>query len=70
MRRLFSSNLPSTVIGGAASQRQNGNDKLYLVFGPVASSSVYDYSEARLFVMYNDWHNAMSIMSIITKSLA
>ena len=46
------------MIGSAASQRQNGNDKLYLVFGPVASSSVYDYSEARLFVMYKDWHSA------------
>ena len=63
MRRLFSSDLPSTVIGIAASQRQDGKDKLDLVFGPVAISSVYEYSEARLFVMYNDWHNAMSIMS-------
>ena len=63
MRRLFSSDLPSTVIGVAASQRQKGKDKLDLVFGPVAISSVYEYSEARLFVMYNDWHNAMSIMS-------
>ena len=70
LRRLFSSNLPSTVIGVVASQRQQGKDRLDLVFGPGAFSSVYRYSEARLFVMYNDWHNTMSIMSIITKSLA
>ena len=63
MRRFFSCNLPSTVIGGAASQRQKGKDRLDLVFGPMAISSVYRYSKATLFVMYNDWHNPMSIMS-------
>ena len=46
MRRLFSSDLPSTVIGVAASQRQEGKDKSDLVLGPLAFSSVYKFSEA------------------------
>ena len=46
MRRLFSSDLPSTVIGVAANQRQKGKDKPDLVLGPLAFSSVYKFSEA------------------------
>ena len=46
MRRLFSSDLPSTVFGVAANQRQKGKDKPDLVLGPLAFSSVYKFSEA------------------------
>ena len=57
MRRLFSSDLPSTVFGVAANQRQKGKDKPDLVLGPLAFSSVYKFSEA------------IDTMSIMSKNL-